>query len=92
MRERRELGAPLAPDHPAIEAEVVQVARRELARLVEDVLVRRLHLFYETADRGAGAAGRTAVLLGEELGWSAERVEKERLRYHAMATAPLPAT
>ena len=66
------------------------MARREFARLVEDVLVRRLHLYYETTDRGAGAAGRTAELLGAELGWSAERIEKERLRYHAMATDPLP--
>ena len=46
--------------HAAIAAEVVHAARREFARRVEDVLVRRVHLYYETPDRGAAAAGRTA--------------------------------
>ncbi len=84
VRERRELAQPLSPHHPAIEAEVVHSARRELARLVEDVLVRRLHLYYETPDHGLSAAHRTAELLGAELGWSPDRVEKESLRYHRM--------
>ncbi len=85
VRERRDLARPLSADHPAIEAEVIHTARRELARLVEDVLVRRIHLYYETPDRGAQAAPRTARLLGDELGWNEERVEKETRRYQVMA-------
>ena len=38
----------ILPPHPAIEAEVLHAVRRELAQTVEDVLVRRLHLYYET--------------------------------------------
>lgn len=68
-RTRPELVRPLHPDHPAIRAEVVQAARRELACRVEDVLMRRLHLVYETPDRGLAAVDPAAELLAEELGW-----------------------
>jgi len=84
VRERRELARPLGIATPAIEAEVVHVTRRELACRVEDVLVRRLHLFYETPDQGAGAARRTAELMAEELGWDAVRVNEETERYNTM--------
>jgi glycerol-3-phosphate dehydrogenase len=67
--------------HPAIEAEVVHAVRRELAQTVEDVLVRRFHLFYEAADHGTAAARRVAELMGEELGWDEERIEEEAERY-----------
>ena len=80
VRERRELMRPLSPDHPAIEAEVLHVARRELAVQVDDVLVRRLHLYYETADQGVSAAPRVAALLAEELGrdeqWATEAAQR----------------
>ncbi len=76
-RLERGLLARLHPEHPAIEAEVVQHARRELAMRVEEVLVRRIHLHYETTDHGAQAAPRVAALLGRELGWDAERVARE---------------
>jgi glycerol-3-phosphate dehydrogenase len=76
----------LAP-HPAIEAEVVHAVRRELAQTVEDVLVRRFHLFYEHPDHGAAAAQRVAELMGEELSWDAPRVEEEAERYRAFVTA-----
>lgn len=66
----------LHPDHPAIEAEVVHHARRELAATVDDVLTRRIHLRYETPDQGAAAASRVAALLATELGW--EGAERER--------------
>lgn len=81
VREHRELARPLDANSPAIEAEVVHVTRRELARRVEDVLVRRLHLYYETPDHGAAAARRTAELMGSELGWDAARVSEEIDRY-----------
>jgi glycerol-3-phosphate dehydrogenase len=71
----------LLPPHPSIEAEVVHAVRRELAQTVEDVLVRRFHLFYEHPDQGAAAAQRVAELMGEELGWSSSRVAEEAARY-----------
>jgi glycerol-3-phosphate dehydrogenase len=79
----RRLFRRLLPPHPAIEAEVVHAVRRELAQTVEDVLVRRFHLFYEHSDHGALAAQRVAELMGEELGWDDERVSREADRYRA---------
>ena len=81
VRERRELAAPLAAGHPAIEAEVIHIARRELAQRVDDVLVRRIHLYYEAPEHGLAAAQRTAELLAEELGWGAAQVDEEVERY-----------
>jgi glycerol-3-phosphate dehydrogenase len=77
----------LLPPHPAIEAEVVHAVRRELAQTVEDVLVRRFHLFYEHRDQGAAAALRVAELMGEELGWDPARVAEEAARYRAFVSA-----
>ncbi len=71
----------LHPAHPAIEAEVVHAARKELARTVEDVLVRRLHLYYETRDHGVRAARRVADRLGAELGWDEGRMTEEAAAY-----------
>jgi glycerol-3-phosphate dehydrogenase len=67
--------------HPAIEAEVVHAVRRELAQRVEDVLVRRFHLYYEHPDQGVSVARRVAELMGEELGWDPEQVRAEAERY-----------
>lgn len=83
VRERRELAAPLEAGHAAIAAEVIHATRRELARRVDDVLVRRLHLYYETTDQGRSAARRVAELMGRELGWDAATVEREAARYLA---------
>lgn len=71
----------LHPGHPAVEAEVIHAVRRELAQTVEDVLVRRIHLYYETRDRGVRAATRVAELMGRELEWDAVRVAEEAGRY-----------
>jgi glycerol-3-phosphate dehydrogenase len=75
----------LAPPHPAVEAEVVHAVRREMAQTVEDVLVRRMHLYYEAQDRGVPAARRVAELMARERGWDAARVEEEAARYVAFA-------
>src|SRR6478672_15271 len=75
----------LAPPHPAVEAEVVHAVRREMAQTVEDVLVRRMHLYYEAQDRGAPAARRVAELMARERGWDEARVEEEAARYVAFA-------
>ncbi len=86
-RSEPELLARLHPDHPAIEAEVVHHARRELATRIEDVLVRRIHLHYETVDHGAQAAPRVAAILGRELEWDAERVGRELAAWRALNPA-----
>jgi glycerol-3-phosphate dehydrogenase len=86
VQEDRALARPLSAGYPAIEAEVVHVTRRELARRVEDVLVRRLHLYYETRDHGASAARRTAELMGLELGWEPARIMEETARYATLAS------
>jgi glycerol-3-phosphate dehydrogenase len=71
----------LHPTHPAIEAEVLHAVRREMALTVEDVMVRRLHLYHETRDHGLRAAERVAQLMAGELGWSAERIRNEVAGY-----------
>ena len=80
IRERPELARPIHADHPAVEAEVVHAVRRELARRVDDVLTRRLHLRTETADGGAAAIGRVAELMGQELSWTADQEREEAAR------------
>lgn len=81
VREKEARRVRLHPGHPAIAAEVVFAARRELAQRLDDVLVRRLHLYYETPDHGLAAIDATAALLGAELSWSAERMADETTRY-----------
>jgi glycerol-3-phosphate dehydrogenase len=71
----------LLPPHPAIEAEVLHAVRRELAQTVEDVMVRRLHLYFEHAGRGVAAAPRVAELMGRERGWDDARIAAEAARY-----------
>ena len=77
----RRLFRRLLEPHPAIEAEVIHAVRRELAQTVEDVLVRRFHIYYEHPDQGASVAHRVAELMGEELGWDSARIAEEAERY-----------
>ncbi|MGH7591859.1 MAG: glycerol-3-phosphate dehydrogenase C-terminal domain-containing protein [Gemmatimonadales bacterium] len=75
IRGDRGLGKRLLPEHPAIRATVIQAVRREYATSVEDVLVRRIHLYYETRDQGCGAAATVAQLMGRELAWDAGAID-----------------
>jgi glycerol-3-phosphate dehydrogenase len=71
----------LHPSHPANEGEVLHAVRREMALTVEDVMVRRLHLYHETRDHGLRATERVAQLMAGELGWSVERTRDEVAAY-----------
>ena len=62
---------------------MVHAVRRELAQTVEDVLVRRIHLYYEAPDHGLSAARRVAELMARERGWDEARVEEETEKYVA---------
>jgi glycerol-3-phosphate dehydrogenase len=75
--ERGELAQPVLPGHPDLLAEAVHAARREQARTVGDVLLRRTRLGLTGARAlcapGEQAPERVATALGEELGWDAAR-------------------
>ena len=85
--ERPELAEPIAPGHPDLLAEVVIAARREQARSVADVLLRRTRLGLVAAIelRDADATLAVAELLGQELGWSESRVAAEEEEWRRVA-------
>jgi glycerol-3-phosphate dehydrogenase len=73
------LAEPIVPGHPDLMAEVVVAARREQARSVADVLLRRTRLGLVAASelREGKRVEAVADLLGSELGWSPSRVADE---------------
>ena len=81
IRETPSLGEPLPGADDYLEAEVVYAARFEGALHLEDVLARRTRISIEAWDRGVSAAPVAARLMGEELGWDAEKVERETNNY-----------
>jgi glycerol-3-phosphate dehydrogenase len=95
-RERGELAQPILPGHPDLLAEAVHGARREQARTVGDVLLRRTRLGLLDARRLLGdqaAIERVATVLGQELGWDAARTraEAQAFRDEAEREGILPA-
>jgi glycerol-3-phosphate dehydrogenase len=94
---RPELAEPIVPGRPDLLAEALHAARREQARTVGDVLLRRTRLGL-TAARAllapeADAVERVAAVLGDELGWDAARRGREcaAFREEAAAEGILPA-
>ncbi|MET0991469.1 MAG: glycerol-3-phosphate dehydrogenase/oxidase [Lacisediminihabitans sp.] len=81
IRETPSLGEPLPGADDYLEAEVVYAARFEGAMQLEDVLARRTRISIEAWDRGVSAAPVAARLMGAELGWDAEKVERETANY-----------
>ena len=78
----RSLGAAIMAGRPEIWAEVQYAVEREQALRVQDVLIRRLHLFYETRDQALSVAGAVAGRMKQLLGWDDVR-EAEELRNYA---------
>jgi glycerol-3-phosphate dehydrogenase len=95
--ERGELAQPIVPGLPDLLAEVALAARREQARSIGDVLLRRTRLGLLAARELVGeeavhAAGGTPVervgdILARELGWSPERRTLELRRFAEEAEA-----
>ena len=89
-RERPELARPIVADLPDLLAEVVYAARREQARTLGDVLLRRTRLGL-LAGREVGAsseaARRVADALAPELGWDEAAVAAQLEAWGAEATA-----
>lgn len=70
-------------DLPYLLAEVVYAVERELATSLADVLVRRMHIAFETADHGRAAARVAAAILAGRLSWDNARTRRELERYDA---------
>jgi glycerol-3-phosphate dehydrogenase len=89
--ERGELAQPILPGMPDLLAEAAFSARREQARSVSDVLLRRTRLGLTAARRlcaaGEQAPERVARALGAELGWDDARCAREAERFRADAVA-----
>ncbi len=90
--ERGELAQPIVPGLPDLLAEVALAARREQARSIGDVLLRRTRLGLLAARElmpvGEGApVERVGDVLARELGWSDERRAVELRRFAEEADA-----
>src|SRR5438552_4888672 len=77
-RDRR-LGEPIIAGRPEIWAEVSYAVERELAVRVQDILIRRLHLFYEVPDHAQSVIPAVTARMKQLLGWDDSR-EAEELR------------
>ena len=84
--ERGELAQPIVPGQPDLLAELAFAARREQARSLADVLLRRTRLGL-LADREleADVLERAGLALGGELGWDDARVAAELEHYRETA-------
>jgi glycerol-3-phosphate dehydrogenase len=79
----RSLGEPIIAGRPEVWAEVVHAVEREMAARLTDVLIRRLHLFYEDPAHGSTVSTAVAGRMAELLGWDQARCETEVADYTA---------
>jgi glycerol-3-phosphate dehydrogenase len=88
-REDPRLGRPIVDGRPDLLAEVAIAARREQARSVADVLLRRTRLGILAAPqlRDAASVRPVADVLGAELGWSRRQRSREAEVWPAAAAA-----
>jgi glycerol-3-phosphate dehydrogenase len=64
------LSAPVVPTLPYIVAELHYAVEQEMALTLGDLLLRRLHVAFETRDHGLAAAPTVARTVGPLLGWT----------------------
>jgi glycerol-3-phosphate dehydrogenase len=81
------LARPLAEGHPYLRAEVAYAVTHENALHVEDVLVRRMRLFIESADSGTGVAAEVSTIMGRLLSWNRRKRAAEARRYLDLVAA-----
>jgi glycerol-3-phosphate dehydrogenase len=60
----------LSPAHAVIAAEMVHGVTKEMALSLGDLLIRRTHLAFESADQGRSVAPLVAELVAPLLGWN----------------------
>ena len=81
------LGRPLDGAPAYLRAEVAYAATHEGVLHLEDVMVHRTRLVYEQADRGLAAVDEITAIVGDRLGWTAERRAEEIASYRARCEA-----
>jgi glycerol-3-phosphate dehydrogenase len=81
------LAAPLCTECPVLAAEPVYAARFEMARTLEDFMVRRAAMARHYPAQAEAAAPLAAHLMGQQLGWSAEREAVEVAQFSAALKA-----
>jgi glycerol-3-phosphate dehydrogenase len=69
------------PGLPYLHAEALYAVESEMAVTLNDVMSRRTHLVYETADGALLQAGRVAADMGSVLGWDDARMQQEVAEY-----------
>jgi glycerol-3-phosphate dehydrogenase len=77
----RALGEAIVPGRPEIWAQVAHAVDREMALRIQDVLIRRLHLFYEYADQATAVVTPVAQRMKKLLGWDEVREAEELVDY-----------
>jgi glycerol-3-phosphate dehydrogenase len=82
---------------PYVKAEAVFAVRHEMARTLDDVLSRRTRARLLARDDSLAAAPDVARLIGPELGWDADEVDRQIASYtasiiHERESAQLPET
>ena len=77
ITEEPALAEPIVDDRPNVGAEAIYAVRSEAALHAEDVAFRRTHVGLETGPACEPALRRIASLMGEELGWAADRARDE---------------
>jgi len=79
QREDARLAEPLAPGLPHTGAHLVYGVSKEMAQTLSDLLIRRVHLAFETPDHGASVAPRAADIVAPLLAWD-DQTKSARVR------------
>ena len=79
QREDRRLAEPLVSGLPYTGAHLVYGVSKEMAQTLSDLLIRRMHLAFETRDHGAGVAAQAGDIVAPLLGWD-DQTKSARVR------------
>jgi glycerol-3-phosphate dehydrogenase len=79
QRDDESLAARLVEQLDYTGAHFVYAVKEEMAQTLSDLLIRRTHLAFETADHGVGIASRAAEIVAPLLGWT-EATKSARIR------------
>jgi len=79
QREDGKLAEPLVPGLPYTGAHLVYGVSKEMAQGLSDLLIRRMHLAFETRDHGLSVASRAADIVAPLLGWD-DQTKSARVR------------